>query len=70
MLLMDQGHTCELIFTVQRNDVECFSAAAEIDPVYAKLLKQAEKKGLIISPLVCDISRTGVILTNQLLPLK
>ncbi len=70
MLLMEQGHTCELIFTVQRNDVEAFSAAAEIDPEYAKLLKQAEKKGLIISPLICEVSRTGVILTNQLLPVK
>lgn len=67
MKLIDEGHACELIFAVQRNDVKYFSAAAQIDPEYAKLLAKAEKKGLIISPLICDVSRTEVVLTNQLL---
>jgi sugar fermentation stimulation protein A len=67
MLLMEQGHSCELIFTIQRNDVEVFSAAEQIDPVYAKLLAQAKKKGLIISPLLCDLSQTEIVLTNKCL---
>jgi sugar fermentation stimulation protein A len=70
MKLIDEGHTCELIFAIQRNDVKYFSAAAEIDPEYAKLLSKAEKKGMIISPLICDITADGVVLTNQLLKLK
>jgi sugar fermentation stimulation protein A len=70
MLLMEQGHTCELIFAVQRSDVKYFSAAEQFDPVYAKLLGQAQKKGLIISPLICQISQTEVSLTNQLLIFK
>lgn len=67
MLLIDEGHTCELIFTVQRNDVQLFSAADLIDPEYAKLLKKAQKKGLIVSPLLCEISQTEIILTDRLL---
>lgn len=70
MLLIDEGHTCELIFAVQRSDVKYFSAAEQFDPVYAKLLNKAQKKGLIISPLICELSREHVVLTNQLLNLK
>jgi sugar fermentation stimulation protein A len=70
MKLIDEGHTCELIFAVQRNDVKYFSPASEIDPEYAKLLAQAEKKGLIISPLIASMTTDGIILTNQLLKLK
>ena len=70
MKLIDEGHTCELIFAVQRNDVKYFSAAADIDPEYAKLLTKAESKGMIISPLICDITQDEVVLTKQLLKLK
>ncbi len=70
MLLMEQGHTCELIFAVQRSDVKYFSAAEQFDPAYAKLLNQAMKKGLVVSPLICKISQTEVILTNQVLDFK
>ncbi len=70
MKLIDEGHTCELIFAVQRNDVKYFSAAEQFDPAYAKLLEKAEKKGMIISALICEITRDHVVLTNQLLKLK
>ena len=70
MALMKQGHSCEIIFTVQRGDVEVFSPCEAIDPDYAKLLYQAQDQGLIISPLVCDISRESVQLTSRRLPLK
>jgi sugar fermentation stimulation protein A len=70
MKLIDEGHACELIFAVQRNDVKYFSAAEQFDPEYAGLLAKAEKKGMIISPLICEITREHVVLTNQLLKLK
>ncbi len=70
MKLMDEGHSCELIFCVQRNDVDFFSPAVEIDPEYTKLLINAHKKGMLISPLVCDISKTEIILTNKMLKIK
>lgn len=68
MKLMQEGHTCELIFTVQRNDAEVFSPCKAIDPVYADLLQKAIKQGLRVTPLVVQISATEVTLTSQVLP--
>jgi len=67
MRLIDQGHKAELIFTIQRNDVTAFSVAKDIDPAYAKLLKQAQKKGLIISPVLVAIDQTQIYLTKKIL---
>ncbi len=65
MDLVDKGHTCELVFTIQRSDVTQFSAAAEIDPVYAQLLKKAHEKGVLISPYLCDITPSAIKLNPQ-----
>ncbi len=65
--LMEQGHKAELIFTIQRDDVKGFTAAKDIDPEYAKLLKQAQKKGLIVSPILVAIDQTEVYLTKKIL---
>jgi sugar fermentation stimulation protein A len=67
MDLLDQGHKAELIFTVQRDDVKSFAAARDIDPEYAKLLIQAQKKGLIVSPTLVAIDQTQVYLTKKIL---
>lgn len=67
MKLIEQGHKAELIFTVQRDDVKAFSAAEEIDPDYAKLLKQAVKKGLIVSPVIVAIDQNEVRFTDKIL---
>lgn len=63
--LMDQGHTCELLFTVQRSDVKAFSPANEIDPEYAKLLKQAFDKGLVVSPYIVEFSENKIFINPE-----
>ncbi len=70
MALMEDGHKAELIFTVQRDDVVGFMPAAQIDPVYAKLLKQAEKKGLLITPVIVAIDQNETKLTKKLLKVE
>ncbi len=70
MELIKQGHNAELIFTIQRNDVSAFSIAEDIDPTYKKLFEQAVKTGLIITPVIVDISQTHIGLSQKLLPLK
>lgn len=67
MELIDQGHKAELIFTIQREDADVFCAAENIDPVYANLLKQAHKKGLIITPVLVFIDQTEIYLTKKVL---
>lgn len=71
--LMEQkkkGASVELVFVIQREDCRAFSPAAQIDPRYAKALKQAAEEGLIISPLVCQLSPGRITLKPDPLPVK
>jgi sugar fermentation stimulation protein A len=70
MALIDQGHTAELVFTIQRHDCGTFMPADEIDPKYGALLREAFHKGLKITPLVVDLSATEVTLSENKLPVK
>lgn len=70
MDLMAQGHTAEILFTIQRNDCTEFAPADEIDPEYGRLLREAAKKGLRISPFIVDLSPIEAVLSDKLLPLK
>lgn len=70
MQLMEEGHSCEIVFFVQRSDIHKFSPAVEIDPKYASLLKEAADKGLRISPVVCHLSEKGITLDKKLLPVE
>lgn len=65
--LMKLGHKCEFIFTVQRSDVDVFSPCDELDPEYGKLLREAMAEGLRVTPLLVDVSRSEVVLTNKIL---
>ena len=65
--LIELGHKAELIFTIQRDDVTAFAAAKDIDPEYAKLLKQGQKKGLIVSPVLVALDQNEVYLTKKIL---
>lgn len=69
MRLVDEGHTAELVFTVQRADCDKFGACDEIDPEYGRLLREAQKKGVIITPLSVFLSNEEARLTEKLLKL-
>ncbi len=65
--LVKAGHKAELIFTVQRGDVTKFSIAEDIDPTYKKLFDIAKKTGVIMTPVLVEISQTEVRLTSNVL---
>lgn len=67
MKLMKQGHTCELIFTIQRNDCDVFSVADQIDPEYSRLFHMAVEAGMIVTPALVDISQDEVKLSGKVL---
>ncbi|XGC81499.1 DNA/RNA nuclease SfsA [Bdellovibrio bacteriovorus] len=67
MNLMEQGHSAEIIFTVQRDDCHTFAPADDIDPEYGRLLREAQSKGLKISPLVVDLRPDEVSLSDKIL---
>ena len=68
MDLMDRGFTCEFVFVIQRSDCESFSPADAIDPEYGKLLRQAQKKGLLISPFTWTRIPGGIALNTTPIP--
>lgn len=70
MRLIDEGHTAEIVFTVQRSDCQDFTTCDEIDPEYGRLLREAQKKGVVITPLLVDLSDSEVILSERMLPIK
>lgn len=65
LLLMEQGHTCEMFYLVQREDCHSFQAAEHIDKDYAQALKRAQKRGLIISCYPCLLNSKGVTLNEK-----
>ena len=70
MKLVEEGHTAEILFTIQRNDCEHFAPAHLIDREYGRLLKLALEKGVRITPLVVEISPQEVVLGGRALSLK
>jgi sugar fermentation stimulation protein A len=70
MNLIDEGHTSEIVFTIQRNDCDYFSAADDIDPEYGRLLREAISKGVVVTPLLVELSVEGAILTEKKLEIK
>ena len=68
--LMEQGHSAELVFVVQREDCEEFTTADDIDPKYGQIFRQAVKAGLRVTALKTKLSSDGIILTGQLLPIQ
>jgi len=45
------GHRAALVFFVQRPDADCFDAAREIDPAYARELDLAAGDGVMVLPV-------------------
>lgn len=65
--LKEQGIRACMLYIIQRRDVEVFAPAIEIDPEYARLLKEAHKAGVEILPYQCLIDEKGVQV-EKLLP--
>jgi sugar fermentation stimulation protein A len=62
------GYTCEMVFVIQRTDCQSFSAAKAIDPAYAKKLFEAQKAGVLVTPLVCKINAQEISLIASPIP--
>ncbi len=55
--LIDQGHTCEMVFVIQRESIKSFQIAKDIDPNYDKALTEAITKGLKVSALKVEFKK-------------
>ncbi|HEX4924507.1 MAG TPA: DNA/RNA nuclease SfsA [Bdellovibrionales bacterium] len=70
MKAIDQGHTAEIVYVIQREDCTGFAPADDIDPEYGKLLRKAERHGVRVTPYRCRLSETGIDLIAEPLELK
>jgi len=61
-----EGHRAVLLFIVLHSGIETVEVAADIDPKYAELLKQASSSGVEILAYGCDISHEEIIVNRQL----
>ncbi|MFZ4404554.1 MAG: DNA/RNA nuclease SfsA [Pseudobdellovibrionaceae bacterium] len=67
MSLVQQGHSAEIIFVIQRTDCDSFAPAAEIDPEYARLLAEASHSGVVVTPLEVEVGNKQVQFTKRVL---
>lgn len=64
--LQDNKTQCEILFVVQREDCSEFSPCDDIDPEYGKLLRKAQKEGVIVSCWSCEVSSNSIELAKPL----
>ena len=64
--LKSQGHRAAMLYVVNREDALSFSTADEIDPIYGKLLKEAQSLGVEIYAYSCKITPQEITLTRKL----
>jgi len=67
--LIQKGHRGVMFYLVQREDVNSFMPATEIDPEYSRLLKEGHKLGLEILVYQCVVSKEGIKI-KKALPFK
>ena len=69
-LMVQQGHRAVIFFCVQREDIHSVRAAEEIDPLYAKTLKQVAESGVEVlaygAQFLGEDAPTGIELTRKL----
>jgi sugar fermentation stimulation protein A len=60
------GIRAVMLYIVQRTDVEVFAPAREIDPEYARVLKQAVNAGVEVIVLQVEVTPEGIYLKKKL----
>lgn len=66
MDLMDENTSAAMLYIVQREDVKVFHPAEDIDPEYARLLKEAHKKGVQILVYQCRLTPQEIVLDHPI----
>jgi len=64
--MVQAGHRAVIFFCIQRNDIQYFRPATEIDPLYAETLAHACKNGVEALAYGVDISPSEIVLARQI----
>ena len=60
------GIRAVMFYVIQRQDIEIFAPAKQIDPDYAKILNEAHENGVEIIPYMAKVSPEGIELSKKL----
>ena len=63
--LLKRGHSCEMVYVVQREDCRLFQPAEDIDKEYGKILRHTIKEGLQVSVFSCSLSLKAIELRTE-----
>lgn len=58
--LIQKGYSAEILFIVQRIDVDVFEPAVHIDPDYARLLNEGIQKGLKVTAVAFEVTKNEI----------
>jgi sugar fermentation stimulation protein A len=64
--IVKQGHKACLFFCIQRENINQFRVAEEIDPNYAQALEYAIKSGVSVLAYQCIMHKTGIELGDRI----
>lgn len=65
--MVRQGHRAVLMFCVQHSGIQTVQSAAEIDPVYAAVLKEVQEVGVEVYAYGCRLSEMEIVVAKPLL---
>jgi sugar fermentation stimulation protein A len=60
------GHRAVMVYLVQRGDVDRFTLAEDVDPVYAAAFRRARGEGVEALAYVCSMSLAGIEVAAQI----
>jgi sugar fermentation stimulation protein A len=66
MAIVASGKRAVMLYVVQRQDVERFAPAFEIDPAYSKGMRDAAASGVELLAYQCDLNQDGSSLVRSL----
>lgn len=66
MEVRSKGMRAVMLYIIQRSDVEIFAPATDIDPDYAKALKEAVKAGVEVIPMQVKVTPEKIELLKKL----
>ena len=59
-----EGLKTMIVFVVQREDCDTFAPYREKDPVFANLIDEAKKSGVVVKVVYTGVSRKGIYLRH------
>lgn len=64
--MVSKGDRAVVLFTIQREDCDGFSACRDLDPTFAAALDDAAAAGVEVLPYVCSMSTDGISISRRI----